>query len=299
MTWTNGKLVSATILSKLGNTCRLRTKVPVDIKLGTNYVDAPMVVPGLYQFPTFAGSNYTITAANVLETENLSATTSGDAHATVTNAAFSSWRATQLSANAANAYVTYTVPNLSAGTYHIHVGADAGANRGRFQLACGPESSPLTNVGAVQDTYSATNVVYLLPIMLSTPTNRILLWTNMLKEFECGTWQAPANGNYQFRFTAVDKNASSSGYVLSLDYVKLTPAASEPLIPPTLSVAGYPGDVVLTWSTNAAGFTLEYTTNLISNGWIPALPPSVVVGQWAVVTNTSEGEGRFYRLRKP
>ncbi len=26
--------------------------------------------------------------------------------------------------------VTYTVTNLSAGTYHIYVGADAGANRG-------------------------------------------------------------------------------------------------------------------------------------------------------------------------
>ena len=65
LSWTNGRLVSATILSKAGNTCRLRSKWPVDVKLGSNYVDAPMVLPGLYQFSTIAGSNYTVTAANV------------------------------------------------------------------------------------------------------------------------------------------------------------------------------------------------------------------------------------------
>ena len=118
MTWTNGKLTGATILSKLGNTCRLRPKLPINVKLGTNYVNAPMVLPGLYQFSTVAGSNYTIVPAIAYETENLSATTSsGDTHQIVTNAAFSNWRGTLLTADATNDYVTYVVSNLTAGTY--------------------------------------------------------------------------------------------------------------------------------------------------------------------------------------
>lgn len=223
MTWTNGRLTGATILSKLGNTCRLRPKMPVNVMLGTNYVPAPMVLPGLYQFSTIAGSNYTIVPANVAETENLTATFSaGDGHQITTNAVFSNSRGTLLTANAANDYVTYTVSNLTAGTYDIYIGADAGANRGKFQLACGPAGGTLSNIGLVQDTYSATNVVYLVPnpLVANTSPNYITLWTNMLKEFVCTNWQAPLNGNYQFKFTV----QGSSNYNLAFDYIKLTPA---------------------------------------------------------------------------
>jgi alpha-L-fucosidase 2 len=230
MTWTNGKLVSATILSRLGNPCRLRTKCPVDIRLGSNYVDAPMVLPGLYRFSTVAGSNYTVTAAQVAETENLSVSfSSGDTHQIVTNAAFSNWRGTLLTASATNDFVTYVVSNLTAGAYHLFVGADASADRGAFQLAVGPNGGgATTNVGLAQDTYSATNVVYLLPIKLNTPTNLIVLWTNLLKEFDCGTWTAPADGHYRFKFMVASNNASSSGYSLAFDYIKFTPANSQP-----------------------------------------------------------------------
>ena len=55
-------------------------------------------------------------------------------------------------------------------------------------------------------------MVYLLPINLTTPTNLIVLWTNMLKELDCGTWQAPSNGNYDFKFT-VDKNAAAAATI--------------------------------------------------------------------------------------
>jgi hypothetical protein len=298
LTWTNGKLAGATILSKLGNTCNLRSKWPIDVKLGTNYVPAPMVLPGLYQFSTIAGSNYTILSANVAETENLSASISaGDTHQIVTNAAFSNARGTVLNANAANDYVTYVVSNLTAGTYHVYIGADAGANRGRFQLACGSNGGTLTNVGSVQDTYSATNLAYLLPIGLSTPTNLIVLWTNRLRELDCGTWQAPSNGNYSFRFTVVDKNTSSSGYNLAFDYIKLTPEASLGTVP-ALAVTGQGGTVVLSWPVNPAGFSLEYTTDLSAMNWLPVVVPPVVMGGLNVVTNPTAGAVKFYRLRK-
>jgi len=262
MTWTNGKLVSATILSKLGNTCRLRSRWPVDIKLGANRVDAPMVLPGLYQFATVVGSNYVVSAANVAETENLSATTSsGDTLQIVTNAALSNWRGTRLNANAASDYVTYVVSNLTAGTYHLYVGADAGADRGQFQLAAGPNGGALTAVGSAQDMYSPTNVTYLLPIQLTTATNSITLWTNLLREFDCGTWQAPSNGNYQFKLTVTGKNGASSGYILAPDYIKFAPADSAapsnaaPAIPINLSPADGSLNLSPTPVLQASGFS--------------------------------------------
>jgi hypothetical protein len=144
-------------------------------------------------------------------------------------------------------------------------------------------------------------MAYLLPIMLGTPTNRIMLWTNMLKEFDCGTWQAASSGDYDFRFTVVDKSASSTGYALVLDYVKFTPLAAPPSSneSPTLSANPYGRDLVLSWPTNATGFSLESTSDLPAVTWTPVVPAPVVVGDRNVVSNTMDGEGRFYRLKKP
>ena len=295
--WRSNKLWSANILSKAGQVCRLRSKWPINVMLGSDYVAAPMVLPGLYQFATIAGSNYTVLPAKVAETEQLSFTTSGDPHQIVTNAALSNWRGTQLNANAPGDYVTYTVTNISAGTYHLYIGADAGTDRGRFQLACGPAGA-ISNVGPVLDLYSSTNMTYLLPIRLTTTTNSIGLWTSMLRELDCGLWQAPSNGTYNFKFTVVDKNASSSAYVLALDYLKFTPA-STPTAPPILSIAAQNGFLVLSWPTNSGNFNLENVTNLTSTNWIGISPAPVVVGGSNYVTNTPVGQKIFYRLRKP
>jgi len=295
--WQSNKLASASILSKLGNTCRVRSKWPIDVLLGTNYVDAPMVLPGLWEFPTAAGSNYTIVPATIVETELLpAATSSGDMHQVVTNLAFSSLRGTRLNAKAATDFVTYTITNLSAGDYRVHVAADASTNRARFQLSAGPSGGALTNLGPVHDAYSPTNVVCLLATN-SPPTN--YLATSMLREFACGTWHAASGGNSDFRFTVVDKNSSSRGYTLAFDYIKLTPASTQDTGRPMLSATGHPGELVLAWPMNAAGFSLECATNLASTSWIPASAPPVAVGEWAVVTNKTDSDERFYRLRKP
>jgi alpha-L-fucosidase 2 len=222
--WQSNQLVSATLLSKLGNPCRVRSPWPLAVKIGATFIDAPMVYPGVYEFPTSAGTAYTIVPANLVETEKLSATTGGDTHQILTNAAFSNSRGTRLNANAAADYVAYTLTNIAAGTWRVRVVADAGSNRGSFQLACGP-SGALTNVGSTHDTYSATNVTGLYP---SNSLSPVLLWTNMLKEFDCGDWTAPTNGNYQFRFTVTGKHAASSGYTLSFDHIKLIPATVAP-----------------------------------------------------------------------
>ena len=80
-----------------------------------------MVLPGLYQFSTIAGSNYTILPATIAEVENLSATTSGASQQIITNAALSNWRAAQFNATAVSNSVSYLVTNLAAGNYHLYV----------------------------------------------------------------------------------------------------------------------------------------------------------------------------------
>jgi hypothetical protein len=198
------------------------------VRLGTNNIETAMNLPGLYEFATLPGSNYTVLPAAVTEAESLSvAGTSGDAHQVLTNAVFSNLRGTRFNANAAGDFVTYLLPNLGPGKYRVRVAADAGADRGQFQLACGPGSGVLTNLGPVHDTYSPTNVVYLMPNNVFSPAVTAL-WTNLLREFDCGTLNVEAGGNYELRFTVPGRNTSSTGYVLSFDHIKLTPVLSDP-----------------------------------------------------------------------
>ncbi|MEI6074996.1 MAG: autotransporter-associated beta strand repeat-containing protein [Verrucomicrobiota bacterium] len=70
------------------------------------------------------------------------------------------------------------------------------------------------------------------------------------------------------------------------------------LPPPALSGAIVAGNVVLSWSTNWPGLTLQSTTNLNPPiSWI-SNPPPVVLGATYVVTNEMNVERRFYRLKK-
>ena len=57
--------------------------------------------------------------------------------------------------------------------------------------------------------------------------------------------------------------------------------------------------LILSWPTNAVGFTLQFTLNLTPPAtWIDATnTPVLLGGQWTV-TNTVSGSGRFYRLTK-
>lgn len=299
LNWTNHRLASADVRSLLGNSCRIRSRWPIEVKLGANYIAAPMILPGVYEFTTATGGNYTILPALVYETENLAAATSpGDTHQSLVNSAASNFSSTRLNANAPADFVAYTLTNVNAGTYQLRVVADCGNNRARFQLAAGPAVAP-TNVGPMQDTFSATNLVYLLPTNALTTT---LLWTNLFREFDCGEWTAPTNGNYEFRFTVVDKNAASTGYVLSFDHIKLTPASAgvaPPTAAPVLLGALENGHIVLSWPTNADGFLLESADSVAATNWTGVLPDPTVLGTNHVVTNTANADRTFYRLRKP
>ncbi len=69
---------------------------------------------------------------------------------------------------------------------------------------------------------------------------------------------------------------------------------------PVLSIARSASNVVLSWSTNETGYTLESAAQLTPPpGWttVPGAP-AIVGGQYTVTTNTVPGK-QFYRLRNP
>jgi uncharacterized repeat protein (TIGR03803 family) len=67
--------------------------------------------------------------------------------------------------------------------------------------------------------------------------------------------------------------------------------------PPKLTIIPSGTNVILTWPTNATGFTLESATNLVPPAiWITNAPPPVVVGTNNAVTNGISGTRKFYRL---
>jgi uncharacterized repeat protein (TIGR03803 family) len=85
--------------------------------------------------------------------------------------------------------------------------------------------------------------------------------------------------------TAYEGGMWGSGTVFSLSF----------LPQPTVIASG--GNVILTWPTNYAGFTLQSTTNLGSSAvWAANSPAPVVVNGQNTVTNPMTGSQQFFRL---
>jgi hypothetical protein len=69
------------------------------------------------------------------------------------------------------------------------------------------------------------------------------------------------------------------------------------LIAPQLTIIRSGPNVILTWPTNAAGFTLHSTTNFSPTTWSPvALPAVTNAGQICVTVPTTAGR-KFFRLK--
>jgi uncharacterized repeat protein (TIGR02543 family) len=69
---------------------------------------------------------------------------------------------------------------------------------------------------------------------------------------------------------------------------------------PTLSGNKQGGNMVLSWATNATGYSLQATTNLGTAAvWGTVSPPPVVVNGQNVVTTPASGPRRFFRLMHP
>src|SRR6185295_5174486 len=89
------------------------------------------------------------------ETESLTVfAKSSDVHDIVTDAQFSNGSGTILRADAATDFVTYTIPNIAAGTYNVKVGVKKLNTRGQFQLAASrTDNNTYSNIGGVQDEF--------------------------------------------------------------------------------------------------------------------------------------------------
>ena len=73
---------------------------------------------------------------------------------------------------------------------------------------------------------------------------------------------------------------------------------SAPLLP-YLNAKPNGNELILSWLTNAVGFTLQSTPNLTPPvTWIDSTNAPAVVGAQFTVTNTLSSPAQFYRLRK-
>ena len=67
---------------------------------------------------------------------------------------------------------------------------------------------------------------------------------------------------------------------------------------PQLTIIPSGANVILTWATNATGFILQFTTNLVSPiDWSTNSPAPVVVNGQNTVTNPASGGQTFFRLK--
>lgn len=107
--------------------------------------------------------------------------------------------------------------------------------------------------------------------------------------------------------TYVKKTANDDRYATILSwgadaeigYARLGVSLGAISVPsPTLTVSRSGGNVVLSWPTAAAGFTLEATPSLASASWAAVADPPVVQGDQNVLTTTAAGTARYFRLKK-
>ncbi len=133
----------------------------------------------------------------------------GTARILPTDANLSNSDGTMLDSNNTGDYVTYVIPNISAGSYDVKVGMKKNTSRGMFQLQVGKADNftgTASNVGPVVDEYAAS----------ATYT-----------EVDLGTWSPGSTGDKWFRFNVTGKNSASGGssynHALCFDYITLTP----------------------------------------------------------------------------
>lgn len=139
----------------------------------------------------FVPSN-TVTAIH--EAENTSRWSSGATNTVVSNISASGGNMVRLNADGVGDFVEYTFPHTGVVNYDVYLGFRAGPEQGTCQVYKDGYSN-----GPVIDLYSAT------------PQFREILAANL-------TFYT---GDQKVRFTVAGKNAGSTGYQLTHDYIKL------------------------------------------------------------------------------
>jgi Legume lectin domain/Chitobiase/beta-hexosaminidase C-terminal domain len=220
--------------------------IPSLVGGSTAYVGFTASTGGLSATQEITNWSYAIPPTPIqFETENLlsSSVSSGPAYIAFAWSGFANGQGTQLSSTGVGNNVAITLNVPAAGTYDVKYAVKMLNSRGIAQLAVNG-----TNLGPPEDQYAATNV-----------------W----QEFDLGTVNLAA-GNQVFKFTVTGKNASSSGYTLTWDYIKLTPKSNaiqfetESLLGSSVSSGPAYGALAWTGFTNGQG-TQFYSTKAGQN----------------------------------
>lgn len=103
---------------------------------------------------------------------------------------------------------------------------------------------------------------------------------------------APPLGGYM-EFGSGTYWETDAGTMVDFDWVGWGDASDLPR--PTLSIARG-ASVVLSWSTNDAGFVLQCTTNLTTTNWVNVTNAVSVVGTQYTVTNATTDLAKYFRL---
>jgi hypothetical protein len=141
----------------------------------------------------------------VFEADQLEiAASSGDSVSTLTETAASGGISEFIGSDAVGDYVKYLVPEVPAGTYNVKIRVKKFTTRGIVQTLLGKVGGSLGSFGAPMDLYTSTS-------------------SGSYVEFDLGSNWVVSNSDKYVQFQVTGKNASSSGYTMCFDYIKLTP----------------------------------------------------------------------------
>ncbi|MDR3458790.1 MAG: endo-1,4-beta-xylanase [Verrucomicrobiae bacterium] len=142
---------------------------------------------------------------------------SGDTTGVFSQDTLSAGAGLQLAANGVNDYMTLGVAVPFPGPWDVKIGYRQSGASGKFQTAIAASNSPaFSNLGSVVDAYVAGVGANVTDLGTATFTN-------------AGTWK--------FRFTVTGSNLNSSGYHVTIDYIRITPLAYTNTPPPISNVA--------------------------------------------------------------
>jgi Leucine Rich Repeat (LRR) protein len=89
----------------------------------------------------------------------------------------------------------------------------------------------------------------------------------------------------------------TTGWGATYDGILTAPCTTCGGSAPPLAIIQSGANVILTWSADFAGYTLQFTTNLIPPvAWTTVTPAPVIINDLNTVTNLISGTKKFYRL---
>jgi hypothetical protein len=111
----------------------------------------------------------------------------------------------------------------------------------------------------------------------------------------------PSNAQVTIGAPVINYEADPLGFHASDSFIAVSGLELGPMLflnsPPPLTIIPAAANIILTWPTNATGFTLEFTTDFFSTAvWNTNSTTPVIIGGQNVVTNPISGAQQFYRL---